>query len=420
MSNEHAGSLLRESAIRHRLLGPPSAPVLALGNTVRLQICIWSCLLLLASYLLTKTTYKETVAVRGLLEPVQGVQEIVSPVAARVEYIHVGQGTRVDTGDILATLSTGHYNAEGGSTLEENIRQLRSDRELLVEQLRVQQQSRQQSAHWTEQAVEHAHANTRSIEQESELLATRVKLSERNLQAVSRILQSGNSSAREYDLQYQAHLELLGRAQVLAQRLLQYEHELHALSNAQRLRDYDTEQASLQIQRELRQIDQRIMSLHDQAVFTVVAQKPGIVAELGLALGEAVRQNQPLIFINPIRTALQATLYAPAAVQAKLALGQTVLLRYDAFDYRLHGRAEARIVSIGQARLDPRENRLPIAGINEPVFKVVAELKQSTVQGDEMYVLKSGSTLLADFVLSEMSLLQFIFKPILGLQGKVA
>jgi hypothetical protein len=41
------------------------------------------------------------------------------------------------------------------------------------------------------------------------------------------------------------------------------------------------------------------------------------------------------------------------------------------------------------------------------------------VQGDSLYPLQSGATLMADFVLWEMSLLQFIFRPILGLQGKV-
>ncbi|PCI77224.1 MAG: hypothetical protein COB20_08420, partial [SAR86 cluster bacterium] len=141
--------------------------------------------------------------------------------------------------------------------------------------------------------------------------------------------------------------------------------------------------------------------------------------ELGLERGKSVLPNQPLFFINPSKTELQATLYVPASVQAKLVTGQSVLLRYDAFDFRLYGRHEATVVAIGKARLDPRETVLPIFGINEPVFKVTAELHESVVQGDSLYRLQSGATLMADFVLFEMSLLQFIFRPILGLQGKV-
>jgi membrane fusion protein len=201
--------------------------------------------------------------------------------------------------------------------------------------------------------------------------------------------------------------------------LLQYDYELNSLNNAEQLAEFDSEQASLQIQRELQVIDQEITSLSNQALFTVVAQGPGIVAELGLSSGKSVLPNQPLFFINPQNVDLQATLYVPAAVQAKLVIGQSVLLRYDAFDFRLYGRYEATVVAIGKARLDPRETVLPIFGINEPVFKITAQLHETAVQGDSLYRLQSGATLMADFVLSEMSLLQFIFRPILGLQGKV-
>ena len=118
------------------------------------------------------------------------------------------------------------------------------------------------------------------------MLTTQTQLSDRNLQAVSSLLQSGNSSTREFDQQQQAHLELLGRRQALLQRLLQYDYELNSLNNAEQLAEFYSEQASLQIQRELQVIDQEITSLSNQALFTVVAQGPGIVAELGLSSGK--------------------------------------------------------------------------------------------------------------------------------------
>jgi len=411
--------LFRERAIAHKMLGPSSAPVITLASYFKLQLGLWVVMLLVATYLLTKTTYKETVAARGVLEPIQGTQEIVSPAVARVENIHVVQGERVERGDILASLSSGIYNRQGDSAVKENIHQLRTDRELLVKKFRVQQLAQQQSKYWSRLASENVHNSKLSLEEEVELLATRTELSDRNLQAVSTLLQSGNSSTREFDQQYQAHLELLGRKQMLSQRLLQYEKELNSLGNAEQLAEFDSEEANLQMQRELQIIDQRITSLSNQALFTVVAEEPGIVAELGIERGKSVLPNQPLFYINPPKAELQATLYVSAAVQAKLAVGQSVLLRYDAFDYRLYGRHKATVVAVGKARLDPRETVLPIFGINEPVFKVTAQLHASAVQGDSLYRLQSGATLMADFVLSEMSLLQFIFRPILGLQGKV-
>ena len=114
MTIQHPSKLLRERVVSHRLLGPPSTPIVALRDHFRLQFTLWVVLLLAATYLLTETHYKETVAVRGVLEPVSGMQEIVSPAEARVREIHVRQGSSVERGDILATLDSGMTTRRGG------------------------------------------------------------------------------------------------------------------------------------------------------------------------------------------------------------------------------------------------------------------------------------------------------------------
>ncbi len=419
MTVQDSSYLLRDKAIAHKILGPSAVPVITLKAYFKLQLSLWVTLLAIATYLLTKTHYKETVTARGILEPIHGIQEIVSPIAARVEKLYVSQGESVESGDILASLSTGIYNDQGDSVVQENIQQLRIDRELLLSKLQVQQLAQQQSKQWSGLAVANVRSSKSSLEEEAELLSARTELSDRNLQAVSTLLRSGNSSTREFAQHYQSHLELLGRNQTLAQRLLQYDYELNSLKNSELLAEYDSQEASLRIQRELHVIDEKITTLGNQAQFTVVAESPGVVAELVIGRGKSVLPNQPLFFINPTNTELQAILYVPAAVQAKLVVGQSVLLRYDAFDFRLYGRHEATVTAIGKARLDPRESMLPILGLNEPVFRVIVDLHESVIQADSLYRLQSGATLIADFVLSEMSLLQFIFRPILGLQGKV-
>jgi len=419
MPTSNTGSLLREKAIAHKALGPTSAPAITFGNYFKLQLVFWIALLCVAAYLLIKTSYKETVSAKGVLEPIQHTQKIVSPSAARVEQIHVNRGEEVHRGTILASLSTGIYNEQGVSVLQENIRQLRVDRGLLEEKAELQRLAQEQSSQWKTVAAENVYRNKLSLEKEAALLATRIQLSDRNLEAISTLLNSGNSSTREYDQQHQVHLELLGRMQSLSQRLLQYEYELDALNNAQQLAELDQQQAKVEVQRELRSIDQRIARIENQALFTVVAQGEGVVAEVALENGKSVLPNQPLFFIDPTNTELQATVYVPAAIQAKLVEGQLVLLRYDGFDYRLYGRREATVATVGKVGLDPRENMLPFIGINEPVFKVTATLHESMVLRESPYQLQSGATLEADFVLAEMSLLQFILKPVLSLRGKV-
>lgn len=420
MSDRSTGSLLRENAVAHRLLGPQTAPVIAIANHFRLQLGFWVLLLFVATCLLTKTNYKETVAARGVLEPRLGSQKIVAPATARVHKIHVDRGDRVAKGDVLASLTAGFYNEKGYSVHQQGRDQLRADRELLEEQLRTEQLAQSQSRHWRKLAAENVRGGRMNLQKEVEILTIQLGISDRNLQAISKLLDAGNSSAAEFDQQYRAHLELMSREQALVQRELQLGHELEALDNSQRLTELEHQQSVLRLRRELQAIDQRIEALDSQSLFTVVAEGEGIVAEIGLETGKPVFMNQPLFYINPNNSELEATIYVPASVQGKLRVGQSVLLRYDAFDYRLFGRGEATVTAVGLARLDPRDTVLPVVGITEPVFKVTARLHSNTVKGEAVYLLQTGSTLIADFVVSDMSLLQFIFKPILGLKGKVA
>lgn len=412
-------SLFREKAISHKLLGPNSEPVLGIEDYSKVQLCFWLILLSLATFLLTKTTYRETVSARGVLQPTLGVQKIVSPVFARVESIHVTQGDHVVKGDVLAFLSTEYYDAEGVAVNGARVQQLQFERELLQEQISIQNLEFEEANRWNSVSLENTKGNKRSLESEAELLTIQKSLSDKNLHAVSQLLHTGNSSVQEYDRQYLKHLEILAREQTLIQRLNLAEKEIASIENRERLAQLEIRRARLNTERELQAITQDIETLSSQTLFSVVAEESGVVAELDIAVGNPVQANMPLLFIHPTYSKLEAVIYVPASVQAKLERDTTVLLRYDAFDYRLFGRSEATISAVGQAPLDPRESALPIAAVSEPVFKVTATLHQSAVGSDISYPLRAGGTLFADFVIAEMSLLEFIFKPVLGLRGKI-
>ena len=64
---------------------------------------------------------------------------------------------------------------------------------------------------------------------------------------------------------------------------------------------------------------------------------------------------------------------------------------------------------------------MPSTFINtaEPVFRLRASIEQRYVSGSETYRLQPGLLFTADFVLEELPLLYFIFKPVLSLRGLV-
>jgi membrane fusion protein len=99
--------------------------------------------------------------------------------------------------------------------------------------------------------------------------------------------------------------------------------------------------------------------------------------------------------------------------------GQQVMLGFDAFDYRYYGRYPAVVEQISRGSLDPREQLLPVPGISEPVFRVRLSLTKQYVEGPDIARLQAGMLLRADFITAEMSLLSFIFKPLLRLRGRI-
>ncbi len=412
--------LYRDTALAHKMLGPQSAPVIRQRSYLKVQLWLWSAILMATLYLLTKTQYKETAAAMGVLQPSAGTQKIISPATAVVKDIYVESGDHVKKGQMLASLSTDLFDARGHSRQEELIRQLHSDRQLLLKQITVQQNSRNLSRNWNTVARSNLQQNRENLQREAELLAVRINISDKNLEALAKLLGGGNISPLQYDRQYATHLELLGIQQALQQRTLQNTLNLENSVNSSQLTELEFEKGSLQLQRELEAIDLEVTTLANQTTLTLIAEQEGIVAEIGLEPGTSVLLNQPLFYIDPLELELQATIFVPASIQGKLAPGQFLMLRFDAFDYRIYGRYRATITSIGRARLDPRESMLPILAINEPVFKVTANLDQAYVEGSDIYRLQSGMTLFADFVITEMSLLEFIFRPILSLQGKVS
>jgi len=81
---------------------------------------------------------------------------------------------------------------------------------------------------------------------------------------------------------------------------------------------------------------------------------------------------------------------------------------------------EGVIDSISKTLLRPNEiANLPVS-LQEPVYRVVAQLKHPTVKAyGKDFPLKPGMTLSADVRLSERSLIQWLFEPVFSLQGRI-
>lgn len=411
--------LFRPQAVTHRSGRPYPAPIIYQHNILARLGWLLTLLLICLLVVSGSTNYKETETASGILESPGGSQKIVAPVSAMVKEVLVQVGQSLEKGQILVALSSSVFDYAGRLSHQSQLQQLDTQRDLLLKQVEIQQQIQDQSIGRLLTGEEGLLASLEIIEKETGLLSLQLDTSARNLTSIAVLLENGSASRSQYDRNYTAHLDLLRQQQEIEQRRAQLAQRRQD-SRAQRLGSrLHFEQQKLQSQDRLTQYEYEIEILDHQERFTVVAEDRGVVATLAIEAGQPVRPGQLLLRVNPESPQLQAVIYVPSRVLGKLAPGQELMLSYDAFDYRYYGRYQAVVSEISRASLDPREQLLPVPGISEPVFKVLASLNKQYVEGPDIARLQAGMLLNADFITAEMSLASFIFKPLLRLRGRI-
>lgn len=411
--------LFRPQAVAHRSGRSYSSPIIFQHHILAHLAWLLAALLVCLLMVLGMANYKETEIALGILKPREGSQKIVAPVSAMVKEVVVRVGQSVEKGQILVALSTSVFDYAGRLSHRPQLQHLDAQRNLLLRQLDIQQLIQDQKRLRLLAEDESLLASMESVDREAELLSLQLETSAGNLLSIAVLLDNGNLSQSQYDQSYTSHLGLLRQQQEVEQHRQQLSRQLQDLSAQQVDSGLRFEQQKLQSLERRGQLDYEIDILDHQDRFTVVAENSGVVAAIAIEAGQPVGSGQLLLRINPVNPQLQAVIYVTSRVLGKLAPGQEVMLSYDAFDYRYYGRYGAVVSQISRASLDPREQLLPVPGIDEPVFEVLASLGQQYVEGPDIARLQSGMLLGADFITAEMSLVSFIFRPLLRLRGRI-
>lgn len=412
-------ALFRPEVVVHR--SQQSFSVLMDFHYGLLPVLCWLLIILsiFGLTLLALVNYRETETAAGILQPSNGSQKIVAPTASMVKQVMVKEGQSVDKGQILVALSLSVFNYAGKLSQFSQIQQLQSEQTLLRKQIEIQGEIQHQASAGRLVVRASLQTSIETADREARLLVLQLGTSERALDSVALLLESASVSQSQYDQYHAAYLGLLRQQQEIAQRRQQLSRQLNELMAQQLQSELHFKQEQLESLNRLDVFDYEIETLSHQEAFTVVAEAEGVVAAIAIKEGQPVAARQLLLHINPHSPDLEAAIYVPSRMLGKLFTGQEVMLGFDAFDYRYYGRYPAVVNQISRASLDPREQLLPVSGISEPVFKVLLSLNQQYVEGPDIARLQAGMLLRADFITAEMSLLSFIFKPLLRLRGRV-
>jgi len=355
-----------------------------------------------------------------VLEPVAGSHRVVAPTSAIVAQVLVKVGDNVEKGQVLAELERATFDSRGSNSAAKEIEQMHAQYLLLQEQQALQTQQFQSARHQARQVLEDHSAALAIIDGEQNLLQQTLQLNESRFAAMEKLGAARAVTRVQLEQAQIEYLEVQLRLQGVLQRRQAHEQQMRVQES--RLQNLDQEYAQMRLtaEQEAMRLQFAITEVEDQSQLAVVAAVAGVIGTVSIEPGQHVQALQPLFYVQTGPLALQANMYVSSRVLGKLYPGQEVLLSYDAFDIVHYGRYAATIQRIDRASLDPREHLLPVPGIQEPVFRITAALEQTWVEGDDVYRLQPGMLFSADIVLQEMSLLQFIFKPVLNLRARIA
>lgn len=363
----------------------------------------------------------QTERVRGFVTPSQGEIKVYSARPGVLAKIYVAEGVPVMRGDVLAALIEPGFDAEGTQATEsllqyvdQQIAQLSQRMGLLEEhniQVRAQLAAR----------VAALHTESQLLWEEHEVVRQRLQISEQDYSGNLSLYQKEAISQHEYN---QARMSWSHIQQQAKASRLTAENRTAAWQEAKQqlvMRPTVEAQEQLELQSALSQLRQRREELRIQGQFTITAPIDGIVGQLIGTVGEPLDPRVPFITLVPEEQGLEARLYLPSRAMADVAIGQRVLLAYDAYPYQRYGMFEAVLESLAPVPLDPREHSLPLE-LYEPVYLARARLVEQTIRGagqlDEQ-PLRSGMLLSADIITGKQTLIQKILGPLTTLRSRL-
>lgn len=368
---------------------------------------------------------------RGIVLGSKGSQRLAAIVDGTVSKVWVAQGDKVVVGQRILTIMP-QQSAAGAKPLSE------TELQSLTEQ---RQTIRRQIAE-----LEASMANDAN---DLAAMGSNVAKINENLQRQEGVLNAALTAQDGTIRKLQAYLKLgdVTRDVVIAQerirqdytrQLLDVRLQVSQLASTQIERRRTVQQNKMananeraQLGRALAELESRIERARSAIATDVIVGIDGRIAALNVREGSDVRVGDTLAALGDPDATFTIGLQAPSKTMGLLAIGQRVVLKYDAFPYKTFGIKHGRIIAIGRQPMSiPKEDdpaamldvSLAKAGPRPPpqskyLIEVEPENRTIDAYGTERPIL-IGSTLSADVVVERRRLIDWVLDPIFAMRGR--
>jgi len=350
----------------------------------------------------------------GVLVPVDGLFEVVSPSSGVVEQIDSQQGEEVARGQRLATLVAERRGAlaeQGEGRLREELAvqmQLLQRSALASEESAVEQRQSAQAAlailSSQKEALRHQVVTLK--EQQGVQLRLREKLDQLRARQFVSVLQVQQHEAAIADTKNQISTLLIRIADIDLQMSRQREQARNAIRTLQ------------QAENELGIRRSTLAAMIDESAIrrnpAVVAPSLATVASVNVKRGQSVSAGEVLLTLIPTGSPLQAELLVRGEAIGSITLGQSVTLRYAAFPYQHFGSHGGSIISIAQSALSPvRASGMYGKAVDTPIYRVMVRLDSQVLRsGGKTHKLLPGMEVDGHILLERRTLLDRIVAPV--------
>ena len=376
-------------------------------------------IILVAIVFLVNAQFHRKEAVMGYLSPRKGTSKILAPSAGVVSELLVNNGQLVQAGEPLALVTTTQQTSEVLSVNEALVNATREQLDLMTNRMSHAQIAFEQERNALKLAMNSNNRTRAYTTTQIQLANERLVIQQARLDRLAGLQLQSAVTQNDVDTQSEQVIVLnqqIAELQVIEQQAINQLAELEA-----RLASLPIEhqQSLALLHSEKSRLSQQLLSHQASGEWLITAPTTGKVTNIGLSVGDSVRQQQYVMTVLPESDSLRAILLVPSRAYGFVTEGQNTKIRFDAFPYQRFGLFDGEVIKTSDYIVKPGEIDMPVV-IHTPVYKVeVAMASQSISAYGQLVPLQPGMTISADIVLEERSLLSWLFEPIISLKGRV-
>jgi membrane fusion protein len=353
----------------------------------------------------------------GTLVPNGGIQNVAPSQPGIVTRILVAEGSQVHAGQALIEVSGEQDSAALGETHSAVAAQLKIKREQLHSELAQAEQLSSVQQQDIATRISMLHTQSRQIEEQIALQKQRVDSSNALYEQWAALRASGIVTKLQILQQHDSALQNEMQLKDMNRLLLDAGQQLSQAEGSLKQLPFNLETKRNELGRQIADVEQALLENEARRAIVLRAQTDGLVANLMVQAGQPVESQKILMTILPVNAQLQAELWVPSRAIGFTAVGDRVVLRYQAFPFQNFGEQYGRIGALSHSAIAPGElSKLLGRDVSEPRYRVLVNLDRQNVPAyGKFEMLKPGMAVDADILLERHRLIDWVLEPLRGM-----